>query len=50
MSDINNIKANLNLKMWWIDWWRNDEKHYFCAVIEINDDQYQYIERELSKT
>ena len=48
MSD-KQIKVNLNLKMWWIDWWRGD-KNFFCAVIEINKDQYQYIERELDKT
>jgi len=49
MSDINNIKANLKIKMWWIDYFTRDD-YYFCAVVEINDDQYQYIERKLENS
>jgi len=47
--DINNISIKIKIISWWIDWWR-DDKNYFCAVIQINNDQMQYIERELKNT
>jgi hypothetical protein len=43
------IYLDFEILDWWIDWWRNEKDHYFCAIVRINDQKY-YIERELNQT
>ena len=50
MSDEKNVSLkNLRIRQWWIDWYTRDD-YYFCAVVEINEDQFQYIERKLENS
>lgn len=42
---MNNIKLDIEIFDWWLDWYR-DDKCYFCAVVKQGDKKY-YIEREL---
>jgi len=44
---MNKLNAEIKIKSWWVDWWRDGDHNWFCAIIEVNKEQFQYIEREL---
>ena len=40
--------ATIKIIDWWIDWWTEEgNKNYFCAIIQINENELKLIKRDL---